>query len=90
VPEEVQFVSRGVRIRPATIIPVTPTWGQRRVRQRQTEMAVYYFAGEVDLESDLLLAYGLEQTNRWSVILPRIQAERTRVRARAGTSDSRS
>ena len=84
VPEEVQLISRGFRIRPGGVTPITPTWGQRRVRQRETEMAVYAFVGTVDLESDLVLAYGLEQTRAWSGILPRIQAERARARARAG------
>lgn len=85
IPEEVQLLSRGLRLRPSTITPVTPTWGQRRLRQRDTEMAVYAFTGSVDLESELVLAYGLEQTRAWSAILPRIQAERARARARAGS-----
>ncbi len=84
VPEEVQLVSRGVRLRPSAIIAVTPSWGERRLRQRVTEMAVYAFSGNVDLESDLTLVYGLDQTAAWSVILRRIQAERARARARAG------
>jgi hypothetical protein len=83
-PEEVQFISRGVRVRPQAIIAVTPSWGERRVGQRQTEMAVYSFGDAVDLESSLVLAYQFEQTTQWSVILPRIQAERARARARAG------
>ena len=83
VPEEVQLVSRGLRLRPATISPVTPTWGQRRLRQRGTEMAVYSFAGVLDLELEMTLVYGLDQTTAWSVILPRVQAERARARARA-------
>jgi len=89
IPEEVQLISRGLRARPLSIIPVTPTWGQRRVRQRETETAVYAFSSEVDLEVDLTLAYGLEQTNEWSGILPRIQAERGRARARAGVGNAR-
>ena len=84
VPEEVQLVSRGIRHRPSSIIAVTPSWGERRLRQRVTEMAVYAFSGNVDLESDLIVVYGLEQTAAWNVILPRIQAERERARARAG------
>lgn len=83
VPEEVQLISRGLRLRPSIITPVTPTWGQRRVQQRDTEMAVYSFVGEVDLESEVVLMYGLEQTRAWSAILPRVQAERARARARA-------
>jgi hypothetical protein len=89
VPEEVQLISRGLRLRPASVSPVTPGWGQRRVPQRSTEMAVYAFAGTVDLESDLALVYGLQQNRSWTAtILPRIQAERARVRARAGTRRS--
>ena len=84
VPEEVQLISRGLRLRPTTITPVTPTWGQRRVQQRGTEMAVYSFAGQIDLASEITLVYGLEQTRAWSSILSRIQAERARARARAG------
>ena len=84
VPEEVQLVSRGIRVRPSAIIAVTPGWGERRLRQRVTEMAVYAFSGNVDLESDLTLVYGLDQTSAWSVTLRRIQAERARARARAG------
>jgi len=83
VPEEVQFVSRGLRLRSSTITPVTPRWGEHRLRQRETEMAVYSFRGLVDLESNLTLVYGLEQTDAWSMILSRVQTERARARARA-------
>jgi hypothetical protein len=84
VPEEVQLVSRGIRLRPSSIIAITPSWGERRLRQRVTEMAVYAFNDNVDLKSDLVVAYGLEQTAAWSAILRRIQAERARARARVG------
>jgi hypothetical protein len=55
------------------------------VGQREQVMAVYRFPGRIDLESDMVLAYGLQESARWSSILSRIQAERGRVRARAGT-----
>lgn len=84
VPEEIQLISQGLRFRSVGTFPITPGWSQRRVRQRETEMAVYAFAPEVDLESDLMLAYGLEQSREWSSTLARIQAERARARARAG------
>ncbi len=84
IPEEVQLISGGRRVLPLAIQPITPSWGQRRVRQRRTEMAVYTFPSGVDLESELILVYGFDQTAEWSAILPRIQAERARARARAG------
>jgi hypothetical protein len=83
VPEEIQMISRGLRVLPTGIAPITPGWGQRRVLQRQTELAVYAFPPDLDLESELVLVYGFDQTSSWSGILPRIQAERARVRARA-------
>lgn len=85
VPEEVQLLSRGLRLRPTSISPVTPTWGQRRVRQRATEMAVYAFPPAVDLEAELSLAYGLTESGDWQAVRSRVQAERARARARAGT-----
>lgn len=84
IPEEVQIITRGLRVRPVAIAPVTPSWGQRRLQQRQTEMAVYAFPSDVDLESDLVVAYELEENSAWSSILARVQAERARARARAG------
>lgn len=87
VPEEVQILSRGLRVRPRAIEPVTPTWGQRRVRQRATQMAVYAFTQDVDLGSELTLAYGLAQGGNWAGVLSRVQAELARARARAGIGD---
>lgn len=84
IPEDVQLISKGLRMRSVAILPITPTWGQNRVEQRRTEMAVYAFSEDVDLESDLVLAYGFDETTAWSTLLTRIQAERGRVRARAG------
>jgi hypothetical protein len=84
VPEEIQLISGGLRLRPASITEITPTWGQHRVRQQQQETAIYTFADAVNLASDLVLVYGLERTRAWSAILPRLQAERARARARSG------
>lgn len=83
-PEEVQLLSRGFRTRPSAILPVTPTWGERRLTQQRTEMAVYAFPPELDLDGELVLVYGLEETTAWAAILSRVQAERARARARAG------
>ena len=53
-------------------------------RQLEQVMALYRFPGNIDLESDLVLVYRLQEALQWSSLLPRIQAERGRVRARAG------
>jgi len=84
VPEDVQLIAQGFRLRPTYIQPLTPTWGERRLRQREQALAVYDFGSGVDLERELIVVYGLAESRQWSAILPRVQAERARVRARAG------
>ncbi|MHB1193371.1 MAG: hypothetical protein ACYC6F_10015 [Longimicrobiales bacterium] len=83
VPEEIQLISRGVRLRPGAVMAVTPGWGERRLRQRETEMAVYGFGEGVDLESEMVVVYGLVESAQWGAILPQVQAERARAAARA-------
>jgi hypothetical protein len=83
VPEEIQVISRGVRVRPGAVMAVTPGWGERRLRQRETEMAVYAFGEGVDLESELVVVYGMVESAQWAAILPMVQAERARAAARA-------
>ena len=89
VPEDVQLISRGFRVRPVAITPVTQSWGQRRVGQRQTEMAVYAFPPDLAMEEDLVLVYGLDQSGSWSSVLSRVRAESARARARAGVGTGR-
>ncbi len=85
VPEDVQLIAQGFRLRPIYIEPLSPAWGERRLRQREQALAVYDFGGDVDLERELVLVYGLAQSAQWNAILPRVQAERARVLARAGS-----
>lgn len=85
-PEDLQLVSGGVRYRPSAIVPITPGWGRHRLEQRETEMAIYAFSDQVDLESDdLIVAWGDRESFEWAQILPRVRAERARARARAGS-----
>lgn len=92
-PEALEISSRGVRHRPLAIRPVTPGWGSQRLDQREALLAVYAFSPEVDLEADLSVEYQGVRTDAWRRILTDLQAERQRVRARAGigaASQSRS
>ena len=82
VPEELQIIARGIRLRPEVILPITPGWGQRRLAQRETEMAVYAFGEGLDLESEMVVVYGLVQSGAWAAVLLRVQAERARARSR--------
>ncbi len=83
-PYDLEIVSQGLRHRPLAVLPVTPGWEEHRLGQRITEMAVYAYDDGVDLEQDMVVEFGAARSDAWSVILPRVRAERARVRARAG------
>ncbi len=82
-PEDLNLMSRGFRHRPLTIFPVTPGWTTGRLQPRRTEMAVYAFDSGLDLEGDIEVEYREHRSRSWERILPRIEVERSRVRARA-------
>ena len=83
-PEDLHLVSLGLRYRPAGILGVTPRWDAHRLEQEELEMAVYAFDADLDLGTDLLAEYEQASVGGWDAILNRLDAERARVRARAG------
>jgi hypothetical protein len=86
-PEALNLVSRGLRYRPAEIRSLTPEWETRRIRPREALMAVYAFPEGIDLEQDLEVEYLEVRSREWDLVLPAIEAERARLRARQGGRD---
>ena len=84
-PRAVSLENRGRIYRPEAVHGLTPGWGQR-LRQRAAQQAVYSFSTELDLEMPLVVEVDGIRTDQWSSILPRIDAERARVRARGSGS----
>lgn len=84
-PEDLMLVNRGLRARPVGIAAVTPSWGTQRLGQQETRMAVYAFDGPMDLRTDLVAEYQELRNEIWrDRILPLLEAERAKVRARSG------
>ncbi len=83
-PEDVEIVNRGRRLRALLVRPITSGWGEGRVAQGGTQLAVYAFPAEVDLEQALAVEYGDASGSAWEEILQRLEMERSRARARAG------
>ena len=83
-PDDVRLQSRGRTVRPLLVRPVTAGWGEGRVAQGATQMAVYGFPAEVDLEQPLGVEYGGVTSGAWEEVLRRLDVERGRARARAG------
>lgn len=83
-PMEFIVTSVGRDFRPIDVLPVTPGFGQQRLRQREVQAALYLFDPQVNVNQPLTVQYETSRSADWSVILARIERERVLVRSRAG------
>ena len=83
-PMEFIVTSVGRDFRPIEIFPVTPSFGQQRLRQREVQQALYAFDPQVDVNQPLTVQYETSRNGDWPLILSRIERERVLVRSRAG------
>lgn len=86
-PMEFIITSVGRDFRPIDLIPVTPGFGQQRLRQREVQAALYVFDPQVDLNQPLSVQYESARNADWAVVLTRVERERVLVRSRAGLRD---
>lgn len=87
-PQEVIITNAGRDFRPIDLVPLTPGFGEQRVRQRAHQSALYVFDGTLDPnQSQLTVNVQGASDGTWgNVILPRIERERALVRSRAERS----
>jgi hypothetical protein len=83
-PMEFIVTSVGRDFRPIDVLPVTPGFGQQRLRQREVQQALYAFDPQVDVNQPLTVQYETSRNSEWPNILARIERERVLVRSRAG------
>jgi len=88
-PMELVIMSAGQDFRPLDVIPLSTGFGEQRLRQRETQSAVYLYPGEVDVDHPLVVTFQGERDATWEQILQRIERERALVRARASGSVGR-
>ncbi len=84
MPENLHILNGGLRYRPIAIEAITPGWGGQRLRQQETQLAVYAYDPGIELEIALTVEYEGVSDTSWQTILNRLEAERARVRARIG------
>ena len=84
-PEDVQITHQGRLLQPVRIIALTPGWGRQRLAQQETQSAIYVFEGPFDYQQPITVAYGMQRSDEWSRIIPRLQTEMGKVRARSGS-----
>jgi hypothetical protein len=82
-PMELVITSAGQDFRPLDVVPLSTGFGEQRLRQRETQSAVYLYPGEVDVDHPLVVTFQGERDATWEQTLQRIERERALVRARA-------
>ena len=84
-PMDLVITNVGRDFRPLGVLPLTPGFGQQRVRQRETHSAVYVFDGQLNANQPLVVTYETARNGDWAATLQRIERERLLIRSRART-----
>jgi hypothetical protein len=83
-PMELVITSSGRDFRALEVLPLSSGFGEQRLKQRETQSAIYLFDEAVDLDQPLSLTFqNLRDDSSWEQILTRVERERALVRARA-------
>lgn len=82
-PMDLVITSGGQDFRPLDVIPLSTGFGEQRLRQRETQSAVYVYPEGVDVDHPLTVTFQGLQSVIWEQLLQRIERERALVRARA-------
>jgi len=82
-PEDVGITSQNQFFRPLAILPLSASWSELRLTQRETASAIYLFEDGVTLSQPLTLSYGAASSDQWESTLRTLERERARVYSRA-------
>jgi hypothetical protein len=85
-PREFVITNVGRDFRPIDVIPLTPGFGEQRLRQNGRQDAVYVFDGQLDPQQPLTISYETARNDDWAGILPQIERERVLVKSRAAAA----
>lgn len=82
-PMDLIITSAGRDFRPLELVPLSAGFGEQRLRQRETQSAIYVFDADVKVDQPLTVTFMTDRSEIWEQLLPRIERERALVRARA-------
>ena len=86
-PQEFIIQNVGRDFRPIDVIPLTTGFGEYRLRQRESQSAIYVFDGQLDLNQKITAQMETaESVTDWQRVLDRVERERSLVRSRAGAA----
>jgi hypothetical protein len=84
IAEDLQLSHQGALLSPIKLMPVTSAFGRQRLAQQDQQVGIYAFDARIDYQLPIIIRYGLEQSDQWVNIVPRLEVERARIRARSG------
>jgi hypothetical protein len=82
-PRELVITSSGRDFRALEVLPLSSGFGEQRLKQRETQSAIYLFEDAIDLDQPLSVMFQNVRNDDWEQILTRVERERALVRARA-------
>lgn len=85
-PMELTITSGGRDFRALDIIPLSSGFGEERLKQRETQSAIYLFDEAIDLDQPLTVTFQTRANSGWEQTLHAIERERALVRSRAARS----
>lgn len=84
-PQEFIIANTGRDFRPLDMVPLTPGFGEYRLRQREVQSALLVFDGQLDLNQPVSAKMeSVPTATDWASVLQRVERERAAVRSRAG------
>lgn len=83
-PNELIINNTGRDYRPLDLVPLTPGFGEYRLKQREVQNAILVFDGQLDVNQPLTATMeGTSSTTDWTAVIQRVERERTLARSRA-------
>lgn len=82
-PMEITITSAARDFRPIELIPLSSGFGSNRLKQRETQSALYLFEDGINVEQPITVSMGGQQNAAWENTLRQIQRERALIRSRA-------
>lgn len=82
-PMELVITSAGRDFRALEVLPLSSGFGEQRLKQRETQSAIYLFDESIDLDQPMTVTFQNVRNDSWEQILTRVERERALVRARA-------
>jgi hypothetical protein len=85
-PMELLITSLGRDHRPIEVIGLTSGFAEQELDQREKQSALYVFDADIDVNQPLTVSYLDQRDESWGQILPKLESEKARIRARAARS----